>query len=287
MTSGRGISAAGLSAGRSAVLVAPVLLLLVVAYLVPLAALLPQSVSGWALDFSKYGQLAQNSFFHLVFLRTFLMAAEVTALVIIIGYGTAYLIWRARPGSAAGLLALVCFPLLTSIIVRNYAWTAVLARNGVVNEFLQATGLTSAPLRLLNTDGAVLIGMTHVLLPFAILPIYTALSRIDPAYIRASAILGARPMTTFRRVTLPLSLPGTLAAAILVFILSLGFYITPAILGGPQSMMVANLIEQQVTQFLDFGQGAVLALTLLVATIFLMAVVYRWVDVDRLVKDNS
>ncbi len=208
-------------------------------------------------------------------------------LTILISYPTAYFIWRARPPVAAVLLILVLFPLYTSVLVRNYAWTALLARNGAVNELLLALGVINEPLRILNTENAVLIGMVHVLAPYAILPIYTALSRIDRVYLQASAILGASPWGTFRRVIFPLSITGTVAAAVLVFVLALGFYITPAILGGPKALMAANLIETQVNHLLDFGSGAAMAIVLLMFAIGLMGAAYRVFDIDRLLREGT
>ncbi len=268
-------------------LVSPLLLLLLLAYLAPLALLIPQSLSAPAVSLAKYTDLATDPLARAVFLRTFRVAAEVTVLVTLLGYPTAYLIWRADPRRGVVLLVLVLFPLWTSVLVRNYAWTALLARNGIVNELLLAAGVIREPLRLLNTELAVLIGMVHVLVPYAILPIYTSLRRIDPLYLQASAILGAPRLETFRRVVLPLSLPGAIAAAVLVFVLSLGFYITPAILGGPQSLMVANLIDKQVNYLLDFGAGAALALVLLALAVALMAAAYRFFDVDRLLREGT
>lgn len=271
----------------SGLLVLPLLLLLAAAYVAPVASLLPQSLGETTVDVSRYVRLVQDPLFRVVLLRTFRIAGEVTLLVLLVGYPTGYLIWRSQPLAAAVLLALVLFPLWTSVLVRNYAWTALLARRGAVNEMLLAAGVIDEPLRLLNTELAVLIGMVHVLLPFAILPIYTALRRIDPAYLFAASSLGASATVTFRRVVLPMSLPGAAAAAVIVFVLALGFYVTPAVLGGPRSMMMANLIEQQMTYFLDFGQGAAMAVTLLGVSLLVLAVTYRSLDVDRLLREGT
>lgn len=269
------------------VLVGPLIGLFLVAYVVPMLALVPLSLSGARLDSTIYQQLAADPLFQSVLLRTFRIAVEVTALVLLLAYPTAYLIWRVRPAIAGLLLALVLFPLWTSLLVRTYAWTVVLGRNGIVNQLLEGTGLTSGPVKILNTEVAVLIGMVHVLVPFAILPIYNALRQIDPAMMRASAILGASSIQTFRHVVLPLSLPGAIAGGVLVFVLSLGFYVTPAILGGPQAYLVANLIAQQVTLLLDFGKGAAIAFTLLLFTLGLMALAYRKVNIDRLLREGT
>lgn len=268
-------------------LAGPLLGLFLVAYLLPMATLVPESMAGAGLDPAIYRELAADPLFQSVLVRTFRIALEVTALVLLIAYPTAYLIWRVRPGLAGLLLALVLFPLWTSLLVRTYAWTVVLGRTGIVNRVLEGLGITSEPVKLLNTEFAVLIGMVHVLVPLAILPIYNALRQIDPVMLRASSTLGASPFRTFRHVVVPLSLPGVIAGAILVFVLSLGFYVTPAILGGPQGYLVANLIVQQVTFLLDFGKGAAIAFTLLVLTLGLMAIAYRAVNIDRLLREGT
>jgi ABC-type spermidine/putrescine transport system permease subunit I len=269
------------------VLAGPLFGLFLVAYLLPMATLIPESLGGARLDPSIYRELAADPLFQSVLIRTFRIALEVTVVVLLIAYPTAYLIWRIRPGLAGLLLALVLFPLWTSLLVRTYAWTVVLGRTGIVNEILQGVGLTHEPVRLLNTEFAVLVGMVHVLVPFAILPIYNALRQIDPVMLRASSTLGASTFRTFRYVVVPLSLPGVVAGLILVFVLSLGFYVTPAILGGPQAYLVANLIAQQVTLLLDFGWGAAIAFTLLVLTLGLMAIAYRTVNIDRLLREGT
>lgn len=284
---GRAAAATEFPTSISLLLALPLMILLLVIYIAPIAALVPASVGAPRLDFSKYTDIATDPFYQAVFIRTFRLAGEVMLLVIVIAYPTAYLIWRSPPNVAALLLILVLFPLYTSVLVRNYAWTALLARNGVINDLLQALGLVSEPLRILNTETAVLIGMVHVLTPYAILPMYTALRRIDPVYLQASSILGASGWETFRRVVFPLSLPGTIAAAVLVFVLALGFYITPAILGGPKSLMAANLIDTQVNKLLDFGSGAAMAIVLLVFAVGLMGAAYRFFDIDRLLREGA
>ena len=137
-------------------------------------------------------------------------------------------------------------PFWTSVLVRSYAWMVLLGRHGLINEALRAAALIDTPLRLLNTAFAVHLAMIHILLPYMILPIAGVLRQLDPALPRAAASLGATPWGVFRQVTLPLSMPGVIAGTLLVFVLSLGFYITPALVGGPRDMMLSQLIAQQV-----------------------------------------
>jgi ABC-type spermidine/putrescine transport system permease subunit I len=180
-----------------------------------------------------------------------------------------------RPGRAATIaLIVVLLPFWTSILVRSYAWMVLLGRRGLVNEALIAGGIINHPLRILNTPIAVTIAMIHILLPYMILPIANALRQIDPSLARAASGLGASPFRTFREVILPLSMPGVAAGVLLVFVLSLGFYITPALVGGPRDMTISMLIAQQVDQ-LNWPYAACLAATLLVTTLAIMAIFQR------------
>jgi mannopine transport system permease protein len=169
------------------------------------------------------------------------------------------------------LTACVLLPFWSSVLVRTAAWAILLQRNGLVNQFLQGIGLTSEPLRLLYTQGAVVVAMTHVLMPFMVLPIYGALRNIPSDYGRAAAICGAGPLRTFWEVILPLAMPGIIGGFILVFLTALGYFITPSLLGSPQEMMISTLISQQMRENLDWPFAAALVgvLTLLVTIITL------------------
>jgi ABC-type spermidine/putrescine transport system permease subunit I len=149
-----------------------------------------------------------------------------------------------------------------SLLVRNYAWTVLLGREGLIPQALFAAGFTDARRSLLFTEGAVVVGMVHVLLPYMVLPILASLRGIDNAVVRASESLGARPAQTLRRVVLPLSLPGVAAGSILVFLLCFGFYVTPAILGGPGQMTIAMMVDKEVNEMLAWGVAAALSLAL-------------------------
>jgi ABC-type spermidine/putrescine transport system permease subunit I len=168
----------------------------------------------------------------------------------------------------------VLLPFWTSVLVRSYAWMVLLGRHGLVNEALLSTSLIATPLRLLNTPIAVHIAMIHILLPYMILPIASSLRQIDPALPRAAAGLGASPWRTFIQVVLPLSMPGVAAGTLLVFVLSLGFYITPALVGGPHDMMLSMLIAQQV-DLINWPYAACLSATLLAATLAILAMAQR------------
>jgi ABC-type spermidine/putrescine transport system permease subunit I len=176
---------------------------------------------------------------------------------------------RLRRAAAAVVLTIVLLPFWTSVLVRSYAWMVLLGRKGLVNEMLLATGWLDVPLKLLNTSLAVHIAMIHILLPYMILPIGSALRQIDEALPRAASGLGATPSSVFLRIVLPLSMPGVAAGVLLVFVLSLGFYITPALVGGPRDFMLSMLIAQQV-DLLNWPYAACLSATLLAATLLII-----------------
>jgi ABC-type spermidine/putrescine transport system permease subunit I len=253
--------------------VAPLLIFMLAFYAIPVAEMLLRSVTepGWTL--AHYAALGSDTVFRNVFWTTLHTAVAVTAGTLLLGYPVALALTRAR--RTAGLvLVVVLLPFWTSILVRSYAWMVLLGRRGVVNEALTAAGLIDHPLRILNTSIAVHIAMIHILLPYMILPVANALRQIDPSLARAAAGLGATPFRTFRQVILPLSMPGVAAGVLLVFVLSLGFYITPSLVGGPHETMLSMLIAQEVDQ-LDWPTAAAVSATLLGTTLLIMLVFQR------------
>lgn len=217
-----------------------------------------------------------------VFLRTFLVALSVTALCLVIGFPVAYLLATRPPRIANILMILVLLPFWTSLLVRTTAWVVLLQTNGVVNEIITGLGLAGEPLQLVYNRVGVLVAMTHVLLPYMILPLYSVMRSIPPAHLRAAYSLGARPVGAFLRVYLPQTLPGIGAGALLVFILALGYYITPALVGGPADQMISWFIAFYTTSTVNWGMASALGLLLLVATLALYAVYARLVGADRM-----
>lgn len=252
----------------------PLILYMLVFYALPVLAMLMRSVSDphWTLD--NYRQLAQDTVFFRVFWVTLRTALIVTIGTLLLGYPVALALARLPRGPAALVLVLVLLPFWTSVLVRSYAWMVLLGRHGLVNEILAAIGLIDTPLKLLNTPFAVSIAMIHILLPYMILPVASVLRQIDPALPRAASGLGATPFGTFRQVVLPLSMPGVAAGVLLVFVLSLGFYITPMLVGGPHDMLLSMLISQQV-ELINWPYAACLSATLLAATLVILAVAHR------------
>ncbi|MDR3454986.1 MAG: ABC transporter permease, partial [Rhodoferax sp.] len=176
----------------------------------------------------------------------------------------------------------VVVPYFTSIIVRTYSWMVLLGRTGLINQALQNFGLTHAPVALLYNKTGIVIGMTYVLLPYMVLTLFAAMKSIDSNLLRAARGMGASGFMTFWRIYLPLSLHGVISGALIVFILSIGFFITPALMGGPSDVMVAMLIERSVEITLDWPAAAVMSLFLLAVTLVLYAIYYRVTDVRRL-----
>jgi ABC-type spermidine/putrescine transport system permease subunit I len=250
-------------------LVAPLLVFMLVFYALPVLAMLMRSVAEPTWSVRNYVALAGDSVFLHVFWTTFRTAVAVTAGCLLLGYPVALVL--VRPGRMAAVtLLVVLLPFWTSILVRSYAWMVLLGRRGLLNEALLSLDLIDRPLRILNTSIAVHIAMIHILLPYMILPIANALRQLDPSLARAALGLGATPFRVFRDIVLPLSMPGVAAGVLLVFVLSMGFYITPALVGGPRDMTVAMLIAQQVDQ-LNWPYAACLSATLLAVTLAIMA----------------
>ena len=252
---------------------APALLFLFVLYVMPMAMLLAQSFEGDT--FKHYQKALTDGLYVGVLIDTMLIAAYVSGICLVLGYPVAYFLASTRaPWPTIGII-FVLLPFWTSILVRTYGWMILLGRNGILNRFLLETGLIATPLPLLNNLNGVLIGMVHVLLPYMVFPIYAVMRRIDPGLIAAAQGLGAPGWQIFRRVYFPLTLPGVLAGVTLVFIVSIGFFITPALLGGGKVIMIAVLIESQVRQFLNWGFAAALSAVLLGATLLVYLVLRR------------
>ncbi len=198
--------------------------------------------------------------------NTLAVSLITTGIAVLLGFLLAAALWRSGPRQRSVLLAFILLPFWTAVLVKNFAWAALLQDNGVVNTLLQAIGLTSAPVTLLHNRLAVVVGMVHYVLPYAVFPIYTALRGIDPRVERAATSMGARRLAVLRWVVLPAAIPGVANAALLVFIISAGFFITPVILGAPSDMMVSNLVDYYVRELVDFGSAGALA-TLIAAAV--------------------
>ena len=266
----------GLAANRWSLLVLPAVGFLVVFFLAPLVLMSIRSVTDpVGAGLSNYERFfTQEAYIH-VLTNTFWIAFVSTVTCLVIGYPFAYLM-TVVPGRVAGLLLIaVLLPFWSSLLVRTFAWQVILRDTGIINTFLIDLGVISEPLTLIRTTGGVILGMSHILLPFMVLPIYAVMRRIDPEYGRAAANLGAPPVSAFLRIFVPLSLPGVVAGSLLVFVLALGFYITPALLGGLRDQMISQVIVQQVQQRLDWGFGTAMSVLLMVVTLVILYIASR------------
>lgn len=241
------------------------MLYLAVLFLYPVVRFLLLSIEQGSLQ--HYERALFDGLYVHVLLDTLRIALVVTAITFLLGYPVAHFLASAPPRWATIGLFFLILPFWTSVLIRTYAWSVILGRNGVINRFLLSNELIDEPLKLLNNELGVLVGMVHVLLPYMVFPIYSVMRRIDNNLTRAAEGLGASGWQIFRRVYFPLSLPGVLAGTTLVFVLSIGFFITPAILGGGRVMMIAVLIEEQIRELSDWGFAAALSAVLLAAAL--------------------
>lgn len=251
----------------------PLLLFMLAFYAVPVVSMLLRSINDPTWTLAHFQALASDTVFFKVFSNTLYTAFTVTIGTLLLGYPLALALVR-TPRWAPVILIMILLPFWTSVLVRSYAWMVLMGRHGLINEALLALGTIERPLRILNTPLATQIAMIHILLPYMVLPIANALRQIDLSLPRASSGLGATPWGTFRQITLPLSMSGVAAGMLLVFVLALGFYITPAMLGGPREITLSMLIDLQVDQ-LNWAYAATLSVVLLATTLAIIGAFYR------------
>jgi putative spermidine/putrescine transport system permease protein len=259
-------------------LVLPGVALVVLFFALPLALMVLRSLT----DPSpvNYVRFFQEPVYSRVLLTTLWMGALVTLNCFVLGYPYAYLMHRVSGPWQWLLAAIVLLPFWSSLLVRTYAWTILLRDTGLINWALMGAGIVDSPVRLMGNAIGTIIGMTHVLLPFMVLPIIASMRRFDRDLSLAAAGLGARPLVVFWRVFFPMSLPGVLAGSLLVFVLAVGFYITPAILGG-RTAFFSMLIVMQINRLLEFGFGSALGVILLAVVLVIIAFGSRLVRLDE------
>lgn len=272
---------------RWAWLLLPGSLFLAVLFIVPLAGLLLLSfgMPSWSLE--NYLRIGDSPVYFIVLRNTLEISVTVTALAFVLGYPIAYALTMGGPVLRTFLLIAVVLPYFTSVLARTFAWVVLLGRNGVVNELFLQLGLTSQPLAMLYNRVGVLIGMTHIVLPLMILPMFTVMSGIDKKLLRAARANGASPLAAFLTVFLPLSLPGLIAGVLLVFINCLGFYITPALMGGVSDVTITMEISSQVTEQLNWNFAAALSTVLLVAVLTILWIGSRFFPIEQLLGFSS
>lgn len=252
-------------------LLAPAVIFLFLCFVVPLARLFSLAFTDEAGPFATFAILAESNVYRRVMVNTFLVALAVALITVVLAWPVAYILTKLKGFWFAFALYGVLFPFWISVLVRTFSWMVLLERNGPLNRFLVNLGITDKPLALLFNDTGVMIGMVHVLLPYAILPLYGAMLRIDQRLLMASDGLGAGLFDTFRRVYFPLCLPGLMGGATFVFLLSLGFFITPALLGGSNAITLSMLIASFINDRLAWSLAAAASLVLLVIVLALLA----------------
>lgn len=251
------------AARSAAVLLLPAALLLAVFFVAPLWLMAETSLRD---GFDTYRKIFTSPVYGLVLANTVRTAALTTLICLLLAYPFAYALNKAGPRLRLVMLGVVLLPFWTSLLVRSFAWVGLLQDSGLVNEALRLASIIDEPVPLIRTPLGVLIGMVHVLLPYMVLPLMTTMSQIDPVVLRAASSLGADPWRRFFRVFLPLSVPGILSGTVLVLVLSLGFYITPALLGDARDAMIGETIVNEVTRFGPVTASA-LGLVLLAGTL--------------------
>ena len=255
----------------------PALLLLAAFFVVPVALLLSRSVTEPTLGLQNYAELLATPTYAKIFYNTFLVAGLGTLISMIVAFPVAWALAIMPPLAARIIFAVILLSMWTNLLARTYAWMVLLQQTGIINRTLMALGIIDAPLRLVNNLVGVTIGMVYIMLPFMILPLYGTIRKIDPGILQAAALCGATKAQALWRVLVPLALPGLASGGLMVFVMSLGYFVTPALLGGTSNMMLAELIAQQVQSLVNWGMGGAAAFVLLVVTLALYAVQLRLV----------
>ena len=271
---------------RSLLLTLPLTVFLCLFYAYPVVAMLLRSVQPGIWSITAYTALADSDVFWRVLQITLEIGGIVTVCCLLLAFPLAYWLARMPPARANLLMILVLIPFWTSILVRSYAWMALLERHGVINNLLIALHLAPRPLKLLNTRFSVCLAMVHVLLPFMVLPIYTTLRSLDWRLVRAAESLGSAPFATIRQIVVPLARPGIAAGVTLVFTLSIGFYITPVLVGASSDVMISILINDEVG-LLDWPTASAMAAVLLALVLLVTAGLSRLIGAKNLVPGSA
>ncbi len=259
----------------------PMLSLLALFFVVPVLGLLLRSIAepDWGLQ--HYRELLGTWTYAKVMGNTLVVASLVTGITVLLGFPVAWLLAILPRTWAKLLMAVLLLSMWTNLLVRTYAWMVLLQQTGVINRYLMAWGVLDAPLVMVNNLVGVTIGMSYIMLPFLVLPLHATIKSIDPAILRAAAICGASSWQAFYRILLPLAASGLASGALMVFVMSLGYFVTPALLGGSSHMMLAELIAQLVQSLLNWGLAGAAALLLMLITLGLYALQLRWFDPFR------
>jgi ABC-type spermidine/putrescine transport system permease subunit I len=280
-------AAAPMPRDRTLLLLLPALAMLVLMFFVPMVLFFVRTFMEFQGSIAEFAAQARDLLFSQPYLTalatTNWISLTVTLAVLLVGYPIAYYLTTATGPSVSVVVLAIVLPYFTSLIVRTFSWMVLLGEHGLVNDALQALGVIAAPLPLMYNRLGVLIGMSYVLLPYMVLTLYAAMRGIDASLLRAAESLGASGFYTFRRVYFPLSLHGVLSGALIVYILSIGYFVTPALMGGQHDIMIAMLIDRELEVAVDWPAAALMSLSLLAVTLALYALYYRVTDIRRLI----
>ena len=265
-------------------LASPALLAVAVVLVIPVGWLFWLSFVGadGSLSLENYERMIVRKSYARIFRDTFVVSFLTTGICMLVGYPLAYFLSQLPERAAAACMIAVLLPFWTSLLVRTYAWLVLLQKRGLVNEWAISLGIWEEPVKMVHNLTGTLIGMVHIMLPFLILPVYGAMKAVDRDCVKAAAGLGAGPTRAFWTVFFPLSAPGLIAGSLMVFVLSLGFFVTPAILGGGRVIMVSMQIVTNIELFVNWGAASALGVVLLTLTIAVLWLASRFMNLERL-----
>ncbi len=268
--------------------VAPLLIYLAVFFLYPLLSFLPTSIFyDGGFSFDKYVRAFTRPVYLRILRTSFMIAGSTTLITLLLAYPVAYFFTNTTGKMKGIITAFIILPFWTSILVRIYAWMSLLGYNGIFNRMFIEVGVISEPIPMMFNRFGVLVGMVHFMLPYMVLSIYAVMSGIPHVYMQAGANLGAPPLKRFVKIYLPLSMPGVGAGCLLVFILALAFYITPALMGGLKDTMIAQIIEQQIRETFDWPFAAALSTMLIIVTTTLYVIYQKVMSVERIYEGKG
>ncbi|HEY5797786.1 MAG TPA: ABC transporter permease [Bosea sp. (in: a-proteobacteria)] len=268
--------------GLMLLLASPAVIVILALVVIPVGWLMTQSVYDNGFTLEHYRRIFSEDIYWRSFGLTFRIALIVTVMTLILGYPVAYAAAHVKRPWDVLILSFVILPFWTSVLVRAYAWLVLLQRTGVTNQMLERFGLISEPLALVHNELGTVIATVHILLPFMVLPLYSTMQKIPRELMLAGASLGGGPLHSFLRIFLPLSLPGVVAGLTLVFVLTLGFYITPELLGGGRTIMISMVVSRNVELYNQWGAASAVGVVLLVAVLAIFMAVGRIIPLDKM-----
>ncbi|WP_376987242.1 ABC transporter permease [Bosea sp. R86505] len=268
--------------GLMLLLASPAVIVILALVVIPVGWLMTQSVYDNGFTLEHYRRIFSEDIYWRSFTLTFRIALIVTVMTLILGYPVAYAAAHVKRPWDVLILSFVILPFWTSVLVRAYAWLVLLQRTGVTNQMLEGLGLITEPLALVHNELGTIIATVHILLPFMVLPLYSTMQKIPRELMLAGASLGGGPLHSFLRIFLPLSLPGVVAGLTLVFVLTLGFYITPELLGGGRTIMISMVVSRNVELYNEWGAASAVGVVLLLCVLAIFMAVGRIIPLDKM-----